>query len=594
MNWTLQSANLWAGHILGFAWAMLWQSSLLIGLVWVANTVIRRVREEAVDDAVTVALRGEADSYAPALLAVARLRLPRSLAGLGLVGILESRNALGRRIERLVNLPPPQRTGLSLASGLSVLAFAALAVPMGEGPPLAGRAAPAITQVPLEELREDLRMPDLMGARDRTAPTNTLEISRPTDQQHIENETRLATNLQTPADSIATNEAKFFFRTFKLDPSTFLKGLSNFAVAARKDMGTTELTADSARILLTPRVRIAHMETGDAESVGDSAPIRLEAPGRILSAFISSLGVDMAPPKTFFFGEREGTLLMYATLKDLDIIERAVQIMNITPPQFNIQARFFELPEAEAKAFAEQHSSLNSAASWTVRLTPAQARKHLQRWKFLDGAKFVSETQITTLSGRQCQVQVENFMDVVAPTNSVTGNSNASGPSSITNRVAIGPILDVIPNVDANGFAVQLAMITSLNEFLGYDDAGPFVPPQVAGERGHFPAVVRAVPTAHFRLRQATNSVTLWDGQTAVLGGPISEDIKTLIHKVPVLGDIPLVGRLFRSETRQTTRSHLVIVVTPTLIDPAGNRYHKDDEMPFIESGFPAEPRSSP
>ncbi len=103
-------------------------------LVWVANARIRRVREEAVDDAVMLALRDEAETYAPTLLEVAKLALNRPLASLGLVGIMESRSALRQRIERLMDFHAPRHAGLTLVSLLGILAFTAVAVPMGEGP----------------------------------------------------------------------------------------------------------------------------------------------------------------------------------------------------------------------------------------------------------------------------------------------------------------------------------------------------------------------------------------------------------------------------------------------------------------------------
>ena len=103
-------------------------------LLWFANARVRRLREEAVDDAVMVALRDEAEIYAPTLLEVAKLAFNRPLAALGLVGILESRNALRYRIERLLNFTTPRRAGLSVVSLLCIAAFTALAVPMGEPP----------------------------------------------------------------------------------------------------------------------------------------------------------------------------------------------------------------------------------------------------------------------------------------------------------------------------------------------------------------------------------------------------------------------------------------------------------------------------
>ena len=68
---------------------------------------------------------------------MAKLALGRSLVSLGLVGILESRNALRQRIERLLDFTAPRRAGLSVVSLVTLAAFAAVAVPMGKPPPVA-------------------------------------------------------------------------------------------------------------------------------------------------------------------------------------------------------------------------------------------------------------------------------------------------------------------------------------------------------------------------------------------------------------------------------------------------------------------------
>src|SRR5439155_3517762 len=97
------------------------------------------------------------------------------------------------------------------------------------------------------------------------------------------------------------------------------------------------------------------------------------------------------------------------------------------------------------------------------------------------------------------------------------------------------------------------------------------------------------LPLPHFRLRQVTTSAIVWDGQTVVLGGLITEDVSKIKDKVPVLGDLPFVGRFFRSEASQTLKKNLIIFVTPTIIDPSGNRYHSEDEMPFAQGAIPAQ-----
>jgi type II secretory pathway component GspD/PulD (secretin) len=72
-----------------------------------------------------------------------------------------------------------------------------------------------------------------------------------------------------------------------------------------------------------------------------------------------------------------------------------------------------------------------------------------------------------------------------------------------------------------------------------------------------------------------------------VMGGMLAETVTTIKDQVPMLGDLPMVGRFFRSESKTTSKKNLIIFVTPTLIDPSGNRLHTDDEMPFAQGGFP-------
>ncbi len=165
---------------------------------------------------------------------------------------------------------------------------------------------------------------------------------------------------------------------------------------------------------------------------------------------------------------------------------------------------------------------------------------------------------------------------------------------SITARLPFGPTLDVIGTVSADGFSVQMTLIPSIMEFIGYDDPGPFATILEASSSLGVAAPVEAVlPLPHFRIRQVTTCVNVWDGQTVVLGGLISENVSKVKDQVPILGDLPVLGRLFRNEINQSQKKNLLIFVTPTIIDPAGNRYHSEDEMPFAQNSFPVQPRST-
>jgi general secretion pathway protein D len=151
-------------------------------------------------------------------------------------------------------------------------------------------------------------------------------------------------------------------------------------------------------------------------------------------------------------------------------------------------------------------------------------------------------------------------------------------------QVETGPVLDVIPVVLSDGYTINLTLIPSLTEFSGYDTS-PTIP-------GINVANVVIVPTIlpRFTVRQVVTTVNIWDNQTVVLGGLISSSVQSTKDKIPMLGDLPLVGRLFQSQSKTSVKNNLMIFVTATIVDPAGNRVHSDDELPFLQSTIPPQP----
>jgi len=156
--------------------------------------------------------------------------------------------------------------------------------------------------------------------------------------------------------------------------------------------------------------------------------------------------------------------------------------------------------------------------------------------------------------------------------------------------IPLGQTLDVVPYVSADGYTIQLHVVPTFTEFLGYDtDNAREFQTVVPG------LPVQPTPLPRFRVRQVATSAVVWDGQTVVLGGLIAETARKSREKVPVLGDIPFVGRLFRSETSDSTKKNLIIFVTPTIIDPAGNRVHSPDNLPYDPNRVPEQkPAANP
>ena len=139
----------------------------------------------------------------------------------------------------------------------------------------------------------------------------------------------------------------------------------------------------------------------------------------------------------------------------------------------------------------------------------------------------------------------------------------------------------------AEAVTVQLsrAAIASVIEFLGYAEPTNSVTAYVDGQKRTVP-----VPLPKFRVREISTPANLFDGQTLILSGPATSTIQITKDKVPFTGDLPLVGGLFRSQTETSVKKSLIVFVTATIVDPAGNRVHTDDEMPFAKTSIPPQP----
>jgi len=126
-------------------------------------------------------------------------------------------------------------------------------------------------------------------------------------------------------------------------------------------------------------------------------------------------------------------------------------------------------------------------------------------------------------------------------------------------------------------------MIPEVSELVDWIQYGSEVtlPTQGAGDR----TFTFNIPQPIFSSRHVTTSIVIWDGQTVVMGGLIREDLQTIEDKIPLLGDIPILGRLFRTEGEFSQKRNLVIFVTARLVDPAGKPIHKMDQMAMPGGG---------
>jgi general secretion pathway protein D len=78
-----------------------------------------------------------------------------------------------------------------------------------------------------------------------------------------------------------------------------------------------------------------------------------------------------------------------------------------------------------------------------------------------------------------------------------------------------------------------------------------------------------------FSIRRADSNLVVADGATIVIGGMLKQEITDVQDKTPVLGDIPVVGRLFQSEAESTRSIAVLFLVNVELLDPTGRPYRE-------------------
>jgi type IV pilus assembly protein PilQ len=68
--------------------------------------------------------------------------------------------------------------------------------------------------------------------------------------------------------------------------------------------------------------------------------------------------------------------------------------------------------------------------------------------------------------------------------------------------------------------------------------------------------------------REAVTEVLVKNGETSVIGGIIEEEDRDNVSKVPWLGDLPVIGYLFKGTTKEKTKKELLIFITPQILEP--------------------------
>ena len=360
-------------------------------------------------------------------------------------------------------------------------------------------------------------------------------------------------------------------------------------------------------------------------------------------------GVPFPPGSNIFLDQRTGTLIIRNTPINLAVIEDILRILDVTPYQIEIEARFVEIRQETAEelglewmvksdnfmfglgrdenlrwdnatmdpVYGKYHDTGKKGVTRGLRyltlankegistgtpagsilslsgiLTRPQFRMILHALNQSGNTNLVSAPKITTLNNQRAQIEmVEEFIypdeyEITPPTLKTYSYILDSTVIYYDTRIVtpgiavpigfetrdMGIILNVLPSVGADRKTITLTLIPEISEFVGWIDYG------IEEGIGWNKIPVRK---PIFQTRNVTTSVVINDGETVILGGLIKEDIHTSEDKIPLLGDIPLLGKLFRNSTKQSVKTNLIIFVTAKLIAPSGELVREMKEYAY-------------
>ncbi len=203
------------------------------------------------------------------------------------------------------------------------------------------------------------------------------------------------------------------------------------------------------------------------------------------------------------------------------------------------------------------------------------------------GVDLVSAPKVTVTSGRKATINIvrkfpypREYSPPQVPQNQGGGIAPATPatPTSFDTR-NLGVLLEVEPTIGPDGYTVDLNISPQITEFLGFINYGtpiqntyPITTIATGVQVGSQNIVLtpNTINYPVFSVREVNTQVSLYDGQTVVLGGLMREDVQKVQDKTPIAGDLPLVGSLFRSSSSQRIKRNLVIFVSVGLLDPSG------------------------
>lgn len=210
------------------------------------------------------------------------------------------------------------------------------------------------------------------------------------------------------------------------------------------------------------------------------------------------------------------------------------------------------------------------------------------------GTDLMTAPSVTAKSGQKATIEI--VREFIYPTEyeppelpnsvgqssglSLTGAGSTGGSFPVTPATPTafetrntGVTLEIEPTIGENDFVIDLRFVPEIVEFEGFINYGSPIQSNGTDVLGNSIVTViteNRIEMPVFSARRVNTALTIYDGYTVAVGGLMREDVQIVNDKVPILGDIPIVGRLFQTNGENRIKSNLIIFITAQIIDATG------------------------
>jgi len=322
------------------------------------------------------------------------------------------------------------------------------------------------------------------------------------------------------------------------------------------------------------------------DAFGAQAPLRQPLPGPGEEAIGPEIGIGGAeqpssqPVFRIVADTRNNALLIYATAQEYELVEAALQKLDIVPLQVMIEATIAEVTLNDALKYGLEwffdignHNVTFSTAdvrtstpkpnnliftqvpglSWLF--ATSDVRVVLHALTAITDVNVISSPTLLVLDNEPARLQVGDQVPIAVRSAQSLTDVDAPIVNEIEYRDT-GVILDIIPRVNSSGL-VLLDIIQEVSDVGATSSAAG-----TTVTEGISPTISQ---------RRIASTVAVNSGETIALGGLIRDSNTETVTGVPLLSDIPILGNLFKTTTDIKRRTELLVLLTPRVVRNSGD-----------------------